>query len=131
MASRRSRKLAPYKRSECFGYGDVLDILVQKRKDKRAAECFFKKLMKGQGSSAREIVTDKLPSYGAARKAIMKWLQIKAWFFVFIEHYFLSCYQHNHIGTPISLVPVYISILGLCYQGRQCAEICLSARDVE
>ena len=51
--------------------GDVLDILVQKRKDKKAAERFFKKLMKGQGRSAREIVTDKLPSYGAARKAIM------------------------------------------------------------
>jgi putative transposase len=51
--------------------GDVLDILVQKRKDKRAAERFFKKLMKGQGRSAREIVTDKLPSYGAAKKAVM------------------------------------------------------------
>ena len=51
--------------------GDVLDILVQKRKDKSAAERFFKKLMKGQGPSARGIVTDKLPSYGAARKAIM------------------------------------------------------------
>jgi putative transposase len=51
--------------------GDVLDILVQKRKDKQAAARFFKKLMKGQGRSAREIVTDKLPSYGAARKVIM------------------------------------------------------------
>jgi putative transposase len=51
--------------------GDVLDILVQKRKDKKAAERFFKKLMKGQGNSAREIVTDKLPSYGAAKKAVM------------------------------------------------------------
>ncbi len=51
--------------------GEVLDIPVQKRKDKRAAERFFKKLMKGQGRSAREIVTGKLPSYGAARKAIM------------------------------------------------------------
>jgi putative transposase len=61
----------PHERSECCGYGDVLDILVQKRKDKRAAERFFKKLMKGQGRSARKIVTDKLPSYGAARKAIM------------------------------------------------------------
>jgi putative transposase len=57
--------------SECCGYGDVLDILVQKRKDKRAAERFFKKLLKGQGRSAGEVVTDKLPSYGAARKAIM------------------------------------------------------------
>ena len=51
--------------------GDVLDILLQKRKDKKAAERFFKKLMKGQGRSAREIVTDKFSSYGAARIAIM------------------------------------------------------------
>ncbi len=51
--------------------GDVLDILVQKRKDKQSAVRFFKKLMKGQGCSARKIVTDKLPSYGAARKMIM------------------------------------------------------------
>jgi len=51
--------------------GDVLDILVQKRKDKQSAVRFFKKLMRGQGCSARKIVTDKLPSYGAARKEIM------------------------------------------------------------
>jgi len=51
--------------------GDVLDILVQKRKDKPAAQRFFRKLMKGQGRSPRLIVTDKLPSYGAARKVIM------------------------------------------------------------
>jgi putative transposase len=44
---------------------------VLKRKDKQAAVRFFKKLMKGQGRSARKIVTDKLPSYGASRKAIM------------------------------------------------------------
>jgi putative transposase len=48
------------------GYGDILDILVQKRKDKWAAARFFKKLMKGQDCSARNIVSDKLPSYGAA-----------------------------------------------------------------
>ena len=51
--------------------GDVLDILVQKRKNKQAALRFFRKLMKGQGRSARLIVTDKLPSYGAARKSVM------------------------------------------------------------
>ena len=51
--------------------GDVLDILIQKRKDKQSAVRFFKKLMKGQGCSARKFVTDKLPSYGAARKIIM------------------------------------------------------------
>ena len=51
--------------------GDVLDSLVQNHTDKRAAMSFFKKLMKGQCRSARLIVTDKLPSYGAARKVIM------------------------------------------------------------
>ena len=51
--------------------GDVLDILVQKHKNKQAASRFFKKLMKGQGLSARLIVTDKLPSYGAAKKTVM------------------------------------------------------------
>ena len=29
-----------HERSECFGYGDVLDILVQNRKDKKSAEHF-------------------------------------------------------------------------------------------
>ncbi len=61
----------PHKRSECCGYGDVLDILVQKRNDKQAASRFFRKLMKGQRRSAREIVTDKLPSYGAVRKVVL------------------------------------------------------------
>ncbi len=51
--------------------GDVLDILVQKHKNKQAASQFFTKLMKGQGRSARLIVTDKLPSYAAARKTVM------------------------------------------------------------
>ncbi|MCP3671211.1 MAG: IS6 family transposase [Gammaproteobacteria bacterium] len=51
--------------------GDVLDILVQKHKDRRAAVFFFKKLMKGQGCTARLLITDKLPSYSAARKVIM------------------------------------------------------------
>jgi putative transposase len=50
---------------------DVLDILVQKRKNKGAAVRFLKKLMKGQERSVRKVVTDKLPSYGAARKAVM------------------------------------------------------------
>ncbi len=59
--------------------GDVLDILVQKRKDKKAAERFFKKLMKGQGSSAREIVTDKFPSYGAANYRLLRNRSFETW----------------------------------------------------
>lgn len=49
----------------------VIDVLVQKRKDQRAAARFFKKMLKHQGRSPRRMTTDKLPSYGAARKEVM------------------------------------------------------------
>jgi putative transposase len=51
--------------------GDVLDSLVQKRRDKRAAKRFFRKLLKGLPYAPRRIVTDKLRSYGAARKEVL------------------------------------------------------------
>ncbi len=51
--------------------GDVLDILVQKRRDKRAAKRFFRKLLKGLTYAPRRIVTDKLGSYGSARKELL------------------------------------------------------------
>ena len=48
--------------------GDVLDILVQKHRDKRAAKRFFRKLLKGLRYAPCQIVTDKLRSYGAQSK---------------------------------------------------------------
>ena len=51
--------------------GDVFDILVQKNKDQQAANCFFRKLMRGQERSPHLIATDKLPSYGVARRKVM------------------------------------------------------------
>jgi len=50
---------------------NVIDILVQKRKDKQAAKRFFRKMLKHQGWSPRRMVTDNLSSYGAARREIM------------------------------------------------------------
>ncbi len=50
--------------------GDIVDILVQSRRDKRAALRFFRKMLKSQGTP-RKIVTDKLRSYGAAWKEVM------------------------------------------------------------
>src|SRR3977135_3877809 len=47
--------------------GDVLDILVQTSRDKKAAKKFFRKLLKGLRYIPRVIVTDKLRSYGAAK----------------------------------------------------------------
>jgi len=50
--------------------GEVLDVLVQKRRNKRAALKLFRKLLKNQGISPTKIVTDKLRSYGAALRGI-------------------------------------------------------------
>jgi len=51
--------------------GEVVDILVQKRKDKKAAKRFFKKLLKKQGRVPYELITDKLRSYGSAKNELM------------------------------------------------------------
>jgi putative transposase len=46
--------------------GEVLDLLVRRR-DKRAAVKLMRKLLKKQGFAPAVLVTDKLPSYGAAK----------------------------------------------------------------
>jgi putative transposase len=51
--------------------GDVLDILVQRRWDKKAAKKFFRKLLKGLQYVPRVVITDKLKSYGAARAEVI------------------------------------------------------------
>jgi putative transposase len=51
--------------------GDVIDILVQSRRDGRAAKRFFRKLLKGQGCAPRRLITDRLRSYSAAHRAVM------------------------------------------------------------
>ena len=48
------------------GEGEVLDVLVQKRRNKRAALKLLRKLLQNQGISPTKIVTDKLRSYSAA-----------------------------------------------------------------
>ena len=52
--------------------GNVLDVLLQRQRDTKAAERFFRKLLKKQGFVPRVIVTDKLKSYAAAKKQVMK-----------------------------------------------------------
>ena len=46
--------------------GEVLDILVQSLRNKRVALKLMRKLLKKQGFVPDAVVTDKLPSYGAA-----------------------------------------------------------------
>jgi transposase-like protein len=46
--------------------GEILDLLIQPRRDKRAAMRLMRKLLKKQGFAPKRAVTDKLPSYAAA-----------------------------------------------------------------
>jgi putative transposase len=50
--------------------GEVLDLLVQRRRDKAAAVKLMRKLLKKQGFAPEVLVTDKLRSYGAAKAEI-------------------------------------------------------------
>jgi putative transposase len=46
--------------------GEILDMLVQRRRDKRAALRLMRKLVKKQGFAPKLLVTDKLRSHGSA-----------------------------------------------------------------
>jgi transposase-like protein len=50
--------------------GEVLDLLVQRRRDKAAAVKLMRKLLKKQGFTPDVLVTDRLRSYGAAKAEI-------------------------------------------------------------
>src|SRR5258706_7755159 len=50
---------------------NVLDILVQSRRNKQAAKKFFRTLLKGLQYVPRVIITEKLQSYGAAKREIL------------------------------------------------------------
>jgi transposase-like protein len=50
--------------------GEVLDLLVQRRRDKAAAVKLMRKLLKKQGFAPDVLVTDKPRSYGAAKSEI-------------------------------------------------------------
>src|ERR1700749_3005013 len=50
--------------------GEVLDMLVQRRRDTASALRLLRKLLKRQGFAPRTIVTDRLRSYGAALREL-------------------------------------------------------------
>ena len=56
-------------------HGNVLDILVQSRRNAVAAKKFFRRLLKGLRYVPRVIVTDRLASYRAAHRVVMPSVQ--------------------------------------------------------
>jgi putative transposase len=51
--------------------GEVVDVYLQAKRDGPAAKRFFKRLLRSHGDEPRKIVTDKLRSYGVARRELM------------------------------------------------------------
>ncbi len=49
----------------------MLDVLVQSRRNAKAAKRFFRKLLKGLRYVPRVLVTDKLASYQVAHRELM------------------------------------------------------------
>ncbi|WP_411194460.1 IS6 family transposase [Rhodococcus erythropolis] len=52
-------------------HGNILDILIQSRRDGKAATRFFRTLLKKQGRRPKVLVTDKLASYQVAHRTTM------------------------------------------------------------
>jgi putative transposase len=77
--------------------GNVLDILVQSRRNKKAAKRFFRKLLKGLHYVPRVIITDKLRSYGAAKREILPGVEHR-------QHKYLNNRAENsHQPTPLDM----------------------------
>ena len=53
------------------GYGEVVDVFLQKRRDGATAKRFFRRLLKAHCNEPRKIVTDKLRSYGVAHRELI------------------------------------------------------------
>ena len=51
--------------------GEVVDVYLQKRPDKKAAKRFFKSLLRKHKGEPRKIVTDKLRSCNVAHRELM------------------------------------------------------------
>ena len=51
--------------------GDAIDILLQRRRDQRAAKRFFQRLLRREGNEPLRMVTDRLKSYGAALRTML------------------------------------------------------------
>jgi putative transposase len=51
--------------------GNALDVLARRRRNKAAAKRFFRKLLKGYPYVPRVLITDKLKSYGAAKRELL------------------------------------------------------------
>ena len=74
--------------------GNVLDILVQCRRDAKAARRLFRTLLKRQCASPRVLVTDKLRSYAVAHREVMPSVEHRQ------SQYLNNRAENSHQPTP-------------------------------
>ena len=80
--------------------GNVLDILVQSRRNKAAAKKFFRKLLKGCTYVPRVLITDKLASYGAAKREVLPSVEHRQ------SRYLNNRAENSLLWLPASSAPV-------------------------
>jgi putative transposase len=73
--------------------GHVLDMRMQSRRNKKAAKKFFRKLLQGLHYVPRVIITDKLQSYGAAKREMLPGVEHRQ------HRYLNNRAEHSHQPT--------------------------------
>ena len=73
--------------------GNILDILVQSRRNKQAAKKFFRKLLKSLTYVPRVVITDKLKSYGAAKREMLPGVEHRQ------SRYLNNSCENSHLPT--------------------------------
>jgi putative transposase len=56
--------------TKCFGYGEVVDLYLQAKRDGAVAKRFFRRLLRNHRGEPRKFVTDKLRSYPVAHREL-------------------------------------------------------------
>jgi putative transposase len=73
--------------------GQILDIFVQRRRDRKAAKKFLRKLLKGLTYVLRVLITDQLASDGAAKREILPSVEHRQ------HHYLNNRAENSHQPT--------------------------------
>ena len=73
--------------------GNILDIFVQRHRNKAAAKKFFRKLLKGLRYVPRVMITDRLKSYGAAKRELLPSVEHRQ------HRYLNNRAEHSHQPT--------------------------------
>ena len=81
--------------------GTVLDILVQSRRDTQAAKRLLRKLLKRQCRPPRVMITDKLASYGSAKREVMPSVEHRKHYLVGQSDWLVNYAERHRAGLRV------------------------------